>query len=70
MAFLVYKIVSALQKDTSKHSFYWEILKITNEEARWDAMYQNEISLIRPFGEMIKDAIRKSDTSLKIKMEL
>lgn len=30
ISFLVYKILSAIQKDTSKQSQYWEILKISN----------------------------------------
>lgn len=41
ISFLVYKILSAIQKDTSKQSQYWEILKISNTEDKWDNVYQN-----------------------------
>lgn len=41
IAFLVYKIMSSIQKDTNQQSNYWEILKVTNNESRWDAIYQN-----------------------------
>lgn len=50
MAFLVYKILSSIQKDTSQQSTYWENLKITNTEERWDSISQNEANLIKPFG--------------------
>lgn len=50
LAFLVYKILSAIQRDTSRQSQYWEVLKVNNTEDRWDFMYQNEINLIKPFG--------------------
>ena len=70
MAFFVFKILSCTQKDTSQQAAYWDILKITNNEERWDSMYQNEINLIKPFGEIIKDALKASDSSIKTKMEL
>lgn len=41
MAFLVYKILSSVQKDTSQSSAYWEILKVTNTEERWDSICKN-----------------------------
>jgi hypothetical protein len=50
LAFLVYKIVTSIQKDTTRNSLYWEILKTGNNEERWDYMNQNEANLIRPFG--------------------
>jgi len=68
ISFLVYKILSAIQKDTSKQSQYWEILKISNTEDKWDNVYQTEINLIKPFGEIVREAICKTDNSLKIKM--
>jgi len=54
MAFLVYKILSSIQKDTSQQSAYWELLKTTNTEDRWDSICQNEANLIRPFGELVR----------------
>ena len=46
MAFLVYKILSSIQKDTYQESVYWEILKVTNKEERWDSITQNEMALM------------------------
>lgn len=62
--------MSSIQKDTSQQSNYWEILNVNNNEDRWDAIYQNEINLIKPFGEILRDALKASDTSIKTKMEL
>ena len=70
ISFLVYKILSAIQKDTSKQSQYWEILKTNNTEDKWDNVYQTQINLIKPFGEIVREAISKTDNTLKIKMEL
>lgn len=69
MAFLVYKILSSIQKDTCQESVYWEILKVANKEERWDSITQNEMALIKPFGDILKEAL-KGDGSLKTKMEL
>lgn len=33
-------------------------------------MYQTEVNLIKPFGELVKEAISRTDNTLKIKMEL
>ena len=32
LAFLVYKILSSVQKDTSQQAAYWDILKLQNNE--------------------------------------
>lgn len=33
-------------------------------------MYQNEINLIKPFGEIVREALKATDASLRTKMEL
>lgn len=70
MAFLVYKVLTSIQKDTSQQSAYWDVLKISNSEERWDSICQNEANLIKPFGEIIREALKVSDSSIKTKMEL
>lgn len=42
---------------------------MTNKEERWDSITQNEMALIKPFGDILKEAL-KGDGSLKTKMEL
>jgi hypothetical protein len=68
MAFLVYKILSSIQKDTSQQAAYWDILKVSNNEERWDNICNNEINLIKPFGEILREALKNNDSSIKTKM--
>jgi hypothetical protein len=70
VAFLIFKILSSIQRDTNKNSPYWEILKCLNSEERWEHFYNTEANLSKPIGEMLREAISKTDTTLKIKMEL
>lgn len=67
---MVFKIITSIQKDTSKTSHYWEILKISNNQDKWDAINQNEVNTLKPFGDIVKEALSKSDTTMKTKMEL
>lgn len=67
---MVYKILSSIQKDTTQQSAYWQILKVVNNEDRWDDTYQYEISLIKPFGQIVRQALKASDSTIKTKMQL
>ena len=46
--------MSSVQKDTNQQSAYWDLLRVTNNEERWDSMCQNEMNLIKPYGEIIR----------------
>jgi len=60
LSFMIYKIISMIQKDVGKKSAYWEMLRISNTEDKWDSILINEINIIKPFGDIIKEALIKS----------
>lgn len=37
-------------------------------EYRWDECYLEEIECLRPYGEIVREAIKKCDISLKVKL--
>ena len=41
-AFLVFKILSAIQKDIISGSRYWRILKVKNNDKQWDNLLKDE----------------------------
>jgi hypothetical protein len=69
-AFLVFKILSAIQRDIQKKSFYWEQIKVQNEEAQWDFVIQSEVLSIEPYGRVVKEAIMRAELSKEIKLEI
>ena len=38
MAFMVFKMLAAIQRDTGRQSQYWDMLKVANPEERWDSV--------------------------------
>lgn len=70
LAFMLYKIISYIMKDTLSGGVYWEHLSISNKSYDWEAVVNQELAIIRPYGEMTREALVREDSSLKTKVEL
>jgi hypothetical protein len=68
MAFLVYKVIVNVWRLTRKDGVYWEEIGMPNTEYRWDEFCEEEVETLRPYGEVVKDSMKKCDTSLKLKL--
>ena len=53
---------------TKQGSAYWDLLSMSNQEYRWDESAEDEISCLKPYGEIVRESIKKCDISLKIKL--
>lgn len=70
LAFMLYKIISYIMKDTLSGGVYWENLSISNKSTEWEAVINQELAIIRPYGELAREALVREDSSLKTKVEL
>ena len=68
ICFLVYKILSSIQKDLVKASPYWEFVKTPNNDEQWDYILRNEIQLLDSFGSGIKEVVMGIGASLSMRM--
>lgn len=70
MCFFLFKILSYIQKNTLKSSPYWEFTKNPNHEDEWDTMIKNEMNVVEPFGQNIKEVIMSNGVSISMRMEI
>lgn len=69
LTFLVHKVILAIFKDTMKGGLYWQNLGLTLVNEKWDDVLTQEAQILRPLGDITKEALIKEDTSLKMKVE-
>lgn len=67
---MVYKVLWSIQKDIGRTSPYWEHVKTINNDEQWDLILRNEISILEPFGQHIRDIVMGIGSSFKLRMEL
>lgn len=70
LAFMLFKTISYILKDTLAGGVYWENLAISNQSAEWEAVASQELAILRPYGELAREALVREDSSLKTKVEL
>jgi hypothetical protein len=70
LTFLIYKIIASFQRDTVKNSPYWKTLQVETLHKDWTDVLSQESAIMKPYGDIIREAIIREDTSLKTKVEL
>ena len=70
LAYLIFKIIRAMQEDTHRDSIFWENLSIDIRKEPWEQVVLDQFNIIKPYGDITREAIKKYDTGLKTKVEL
>jgi hypothetical protein len=69
MSFLIFKILSAIQKDLQKDAAYWEIIKINNTDQKWDFILREEMADLEHYGNILRESLSQK-VSPKMRTEL